>query len=377
MNSNLAILSMRELDTHVSRCVGYELEDLLCAAFPNTTVYAPRLTRAAHTGLKIRGRVTRPGSLGGFFDNVLASEPVDDHDALLVVIGDVRDLDVLGAMKSWRTKSRCAICRLDEFWVETMPGLRRYFPVLEQFDLVFCSEYYTAQKLSETLEGPEVIYLPPGVDALAFAPSLEPSMRPIDITNLGAIGDATHQGLLEYATDTSGFYFFETLTGPFNARSPSEHRLRYAEILKRSKYFLCYFAKMRTPELPRQLELGPRYIEGIAAGCVLLGSWESTPAFETYFGWHDAVIDLPFESADPSEILRQLDDQPDRLREISEENVRRSLGGYDHAHRWSTIVDKLGLPADFHMRERHAQLERMLETFGYARGIPSSGAAAG
>lgn len=377
MNPNLAILSMRELDTHVSRCVGYELEDLLCAAFPGTTVYAPRLTRSAHIGLKIKGRVSRPGSLGGIFDNALASEPVDDHDALLVVIGDVRDLDVLGAMRSWRRKSRHAICRLDEFWVETMPGLRRYFPVLEQFDLVFCSEYYTAEKLSEILNGPEVMYLPPGVDALGFAPSLEPSMRPIDITNLGAIAEATHEGLLGYARDTGGFYFFETLTGPFNARSPSEHRLRYAEILKRSKYFMCYFAKMRSPELPRQVELGPRYIEGIAAGCVLLGSWKSTPAFDRYFGWDDAVIDMPFECANPADILRSLDDQADRLRAISRENVRRSLDGYDHAHRWRTLVDKLGLPADYYMSERHAQLERKLEEFGYDTRIASPGAATG
>ena len=74
--------------------------------------------------------------------------------------------------------------------------------MLEQFDLIFCSEYYTAEKLREELKGPEVMYLPPGVDALGFAPVVEPSVRPIDVTNLGAIASATHEGLLEYAKET-------------------------------------------------------------------------------------------------------------------------------------------------------------------------------
>jgi hypothetical protein len=302
---------------------------------------------------------------------------VDDHEVLLAVVGGVHDLHVLGALKDWRRKSRYAICRLDEFWVETMPGLRRFFRVLEQFDLIFCSEYYTAEKLSEELKGPDVIYLPPGVDALEFAPVMEPSIRPIDITNFGALPDATHKGLIEYGKRAEGFYFFESLKGRFEARSPSEHRLRYAQILKRSKYFLCYFALMRTEGPPNQLEFGPRYIEGLAAGCVLLGSWASTPAFDRYLGWEDAVIEMPFECANPSEILRALDSQPDRLREISIRNVRRSLEGYDHAHRWKTIVDRLRLPEDYYMSQREEKLARKLEEFGYPTRHASPGAAAG
>ncbi len=365
MSPNLAILSLRGLDTHVSRCVGYELEDLLCAAFPGTKIYAPRPNRTIHIGLKIKARVAQPGSFGGVFDNALAIEQVDDHDVLLAVVGDVRDLDVLGAMKSWRRKSRHAICRLDEFWVETMPRLRRYFRVLEQFDLVFCSEYYTAEKLSEELKGPDVIYLPPGVDALGFAPALEPSVRPIDVTNLGSLPEATHEGLLEYAKETDGFYFFETLRGRLEVDSPSEHRFRYAEILKRSKYFLCYLARIRLDGPPKQLEFGPRYIEGLAAGCVLLGSRASTPAFDTYLGWEDAVIEMPFECGNPSEILRSLDGQADRLREISLRNVRQSLECHDHAHRWRTIVDRLGLSEDYHMSGRQEALARKSNEFGY------------
>jgi len=365
MNPNLAILSLRGLDTHVSRCIGYELEDLLCAALPGTRLYAPRLNRSIQVGLKIKSRVAGPGSFGGVFDEVLAVEPMDDHEVLLAVVAGVHDLHVLGAMKGWRRKTRYAICRLDEFWVETMPGLRRFFRVLEQFDLIFCSEYYTAEKLSEELKGPDVIYLPPGVDALGFAPVMEPSIRPIDVTNLGALADATHKGLIEYAKQIEGFYFYETLKGRFEARSPSDHRYRYAEILKRSKYFLCYLALMRREGPPRQLEFGPRYIEGLAAGCVILGSRESTPAFETYLGWEDAVIEMPFECANPSEILQLLDREADRLREISTRNVRRALEGYDHAHRWRTIVNRLGLSQDYHMTQRQEALVRKLNEFEY------------
>jgi len=237
--------------------------------------------------------------------------------------------------------------------------------VLEQFDLVFCSEYCTAEKLREELKSPDVMCLPPGVDTLGLAPVMEPSIRPIDVTNLGAIADATHEGLLEYAKQIEGFYFFDTLKGRFEALSPSEHRFRYANILKRTKYFLCHFAKMRLAEPPGQLELGPRYIEGLAAGCVLLGSWKSTPAFDTFLGWEDAVIEMPFECTNVPEILRLLDREADRLREISTRNVKRALESYDHAHRWRTIVNRLGLSQDYHMTQRQEALVRKPNEFEY------------
>ena len=365
MNPNLGIFSLRGLSTHVSRCLGYEFEDLLCSSLPRTKLYAPRLNPSIRTGLKIKARLAQTGSFGGVFDNVLAIEQVDEHEVLLAAIGGLQDLALLGAIKDWRRKSRYAICRLDELNVEELPRLRRFLPVLEQFDLVFCSEYYTAEKLREELKSPDVMYLPPGVDTLGFAPVMEPSIRPIDATNLGSIADATHKGLLEYAKQIEGFYFYDTLKGRFEARSPSEHRFRYANILKRSKYFLCHFAKMRSAEPPRQLEFGPRYSEGIAAGCVLLGSWKSTPAFETYLGWEDAVIEMPFECPNPSEILRLLDSQADRLREISIRNVRQALEGHDHVHLWSAVVDRLRLPEAYHLRQRQEQVARKLSEFGY------------
>ena len=80
-----------------------------------------------------------------------------------------------------------------ELWIEEIPRLRRVLRVLEEFDVVVCSQYYTAEKLREELKSPVVIYLPPGVDTLGFAPVREPSLRPIDITNVGAIAGATHQ----------------------------------------------------------------------------------------------------------------------------------------------------------------------------------------
>ncbi|NNE20292.1 MAG: hypothetical protein HKN10_17620 [Myxococcales bacterium] len=290
---------------------------------------------------------------------------MDEHEVLLAVIGGVHDLALLGALKDWRRKSRYAICRLDELSIEDLPQVRRLLRELEQFDLVYCSEYYTAEILREELKNPDVLYLPPGVDTLGFAPAIEPLIRPIDVTNLGSIADATHDGLLEYAKQSEGFYFFDTLKGRFEARSPSEHRYRYANILKRSKYFLCHFAKMRSKEPPLYLEFGPRYSEGIAAGCVLLGSWKSTPAFDKYLGWEDAVIEMPFECPNPSELLRSLDSQADRLREISIRNVRQALEGHDHVHLWSAVVDSLRLPEAYHMRQRQEEVARKLDEFGY------------
>ncbi|NNE19575.1 MAG: glycosyltransferase family 1 protein [Myxococcales bacterium] len=365
MDPNLAILSQRGLSAHVSRCCGYEFEDALRSTFPGTTLYAPRPHSSIRTGLKIKARFAHPGSFGGAFDNAFAIEQVDEHEVLLAVMGDVRDLALLGAMRDWRRKSRYAICWLHELWIEEIPRLRGMLRALEQFDLVICSLYYTAEKLREELKSPDVMYLPPGVDTLAFAPVLEPSLRPIDITNLGAIADATHKSLFEHVKQTDGFYFFDTEKGAREARSHSEHRFRYANILKRSKYFLCHFAKIKHQGPGGQLEFGLRYFEGLAAGCVVLGSRKSTPDFDMFLGWEDCVIEMPFDCPNASEIVRSLDQEANRLREISARNVRRSLEGNDHAHRWKTIVDRLGLPENYHMSRRHEEVVRKLNAFGY------------
>ncbi len=326
------------------------------------------LIPSIRAGLKAKARFAPTGCFRGVFDNVFAVEQVDEHEVLLAVMGQIRDLALLGAMKDWRRKSRYAICWLHELWVEEIPRLRGMLRVLEQFDLVICSLYHTAEKLREELKSPDVMYLPPGVDTLGFAPVMEPSLRPIDITNLGAIADPTHQSLLEYVKRIDGFYFFDTEKGHREARSPSEHRFRYSNILKRSKYFLCHFAKIKHQGPGGQLEFGLRYFEGLAAGCVVLGSRKSGPDFDTFLGWEDSVIEMPFECANASEILRSLDRQADRLREISARNVRRSLEGNDHAHRWRTIVDRLGLSEDYHMSRRQEEVVRKLNEFG----IPNS-----
>jgi hypothetical protein len=366
MKPNLAILSQRGLSSHLARCGGYEFEDVLCDSFPGTRLYAPRPNSSIQTGLKIKARLAPTGSFDGRLDRVLAVEEVDEHEVLLAVMGQVRDLTLLGAMKDWRRKSRYAICWIHELWIEDIPRLRGLLRVLEQFDLVICSLYYTAEKLREDLKSPEVMYLPWGVDTLEFAPVMEPSLRPIHVTNLGGVAEVTHQSILDYAKQIDGFYFYDTEKGGTReARSPSEHRFRYANILKRSKYFLCHLAKIKSDEPGAQLEFGLRYFEGLAAGCVILGSRKSTPAFEAFLGWEDSVVEMPFECSDVPEFLRSLDGQADRLREISSRNVRRSLEGNDHAHRWNAIADRLGLPEDYYMRQRHEKVLRKLHEFDY------------
>ena len=60
-----------------------------------------------------------------------------------------------------------------------MPQLRRILRVLEQFDVVI-SPLYCSEKLREGLDSPEMMYLPPVVDALAFAPEYHMSRRQDD-----------------------------------------------------------------------------------------------------------------------------------------------------------------------------------------------------
>ena len=365
MNPSLAILSLRGLTSHVSMCGAYEFEDVLCAAFPGSKLYAPRPSPSIQTGLKIKARLAPTGSFGGILDNVFAIEQVDEHEVLLAVVGGVRDLALLGAMKDWRRKSRYAICWLDELWVEEIPQLRGRLRVLEQFDVVVSTQYYTAEKLREELKSPEVMFLPPGVDALGFAPVMEPSLRPIDITNHRVDRRRHTQGHARVCEANRGILLLRQPERPLRGSFALGASVSLRQYSKEVEVFLVPLRQDEAEGPPGQLEFGSRYIEGLAAGCVLLGSRKSTPAFDTFLGWEDAVIEMPFECTNVPEILRSLDSQADRLREISTRNVRQSLEGHDHAHRWKTIVDRLGLSEDYHMSRRQEELARKLNEFGY------------
>src|SRR5262249_42909042 len=57
-----------------------------------------------------------------------------EYDLFLVHCNFLEDAWYAGAIRGWRDHCRTSICWVDELWTSTLPHLRYWLPVLDQFD---------------------------------------------------------------------------------------------------------------------------------------------------------------------------------------------------------------------------------------------------
>jgi hypothetical protein len=368
----LFTLRNRSGESHVSRCVGYEFEDVV-RAIDETSVVAPASDR--HGRLKVilrelaleldlnRLPIGKSIKNNRFYKRLGTGSPSQLHigecDLLICDVLFARNLLAIRSIHSWRANSRYAACWVEEMWRQDVESLGPEIDVLQQFDHVFCSCAGTVERLAERIGRP-VTYLPPAVDAITFCPWPSPRPRSIDVCGVGRRSAITHEALLRYARDKKAFYYYDTIEEPLRVSNVAEHRLLYSNILKTSRYFIANRAKFNRPEETNgQQEIGYRFFEGMAAGTVLLGDHPDTKVFQDQLGWPDSVIQIPFDCPHVADVLEQLDQDPARLENIRRRNVANVLRRHDWLHRWSVILDTFGLPSTEGMQARRRQLDEL------------------
>jgi hypothetical protein len=110
-----------------------------------------------------------------------------------------------------------------------------------------------------------------------------------------------------------------------------------------------------------QIETSNRYFEGAAAGAIMVGERPNNEVFESLFDWPEAVTRLPFDSTDIDLVLRDLDDDPERLDRIRRTGVAQALMRYDWVYRWETILKIAGLEPMQGVLERKDRLRKLAE----------------
>jgi len=90
--------------------------------------------------------------------------------------------------------------------------------------------------------------------------------------------------------------------------------------------------------------------------------------FSRQFDWPDAVIRLPFDSADVAAILQAIDADPRRIERIRRDNVHQAALRHDWVHRLHTIFDTLGLRPTEAMLAREERLRSIATRALEARG---------
>lgn len=345
-SAKICLTSTRHLYRHAYYCGLYEVEDVLIDT-GNVDLVCPERGVGFETQSRLLDQLhwhDKSGKSAFTSPGVKSVRLKRDYDVFIAVANN--DLLHVNAVKGWKDRCRTSICWLHEVWASSIHKYgRRWLETLREFDYVFVSLFGSVEPLSKALGRP-CYWLPSGTDLMRFGPQTKPVSRVIDVMSIGRRQEGMHRALVGMASRNELFYMFDT----FNAAAAQvydyrQHRDHFARMAKRSRYFMVAPAKMDDPynETGGQIEFGDRYHEGAAAGTVMLGQSPDVAHFRSLFGWQDSVIEVAPDGSDICDTIRNLDAEPERIRQISHRNIVESLLQHDWMHRWNDIFRIVGI----------------------------------
>ena len=341
------------------RCSDYEFEDIICE-IDSAAILAPKLDPySARSKFAMRLSYHFPVMLN---PGIKLTEK-NHYDLFFAVCGGLAspyDLIMLNAATNARDLCRKSVCLLDEVWIKQLHKHRYFLRVLEKFDVVMLYFSQTVQQLSELI-GKRCIFLPPGIDTTLFCPYPNPPKRVVDVYSIGRRSKTTHQKLLDMVRESGLLYLYDSVEGD-QAIDTKEHRALFANIAKRSRYFIVNPGLIDKPEKRgNQFEFGPRYLEGAASGAIMIGERPANEEFERLFDWPEAVTQIPFNSTNIDLVIRRLDRDPERQDAIRRNNVAQALMRHDWVYRWENVLEAAGLEPLEGVFERKKRLGKLAE----------------
>jgi Glycosyl transferases group 1 len=356
-DARVLLFSMRNLTRHVSRCGGYEFEDVIFDC-DDVDMLAP-------VGYRPRGRnpiTRRIGAMllqrGRPFEREI--RVAKEYELFFAFCMNPHDLRCLNHIKGLHDRCRRSVCVIGEIWPSRMAEYSGALKALRNFDQIFSTLYSSVDLIAESTGRP-CHFLALGTDALRFCPFPDNPARSIDVYNMGRRAEDEHRALLACAERGKMFYVYDTVAD-FDVRNTREHRVLLANLVKRSRYFITRPAKFKSlAETNGIQEMGARLFEGAAGGAVMMGNPPRCTAYNICFDWPDAVIPTGSDDKQILASIAELDAQPQRLLQIRQNNIIHSLRRHDWAYRWRQTLDCVGLPATTRLVEREKCLNQVAE----------------
>jgi hypothetical protein len=366
--SRVLVFSQRNLTSiQPFVCPHVEFEDVI-AQIDDVDILAPRFnpnTRrqriakqiAYHSHLKLNPGI-EPASIEG------------KYDLFLAICSNPTDLLRVHAAGHWRSKCRKAVCLIDEMWAKQIGHYKNYIRMLTEFDLVVLYYSMSIEPLNQRI-GNKGLFIPPGVDTLRFCPWPDPPERSIDVYSMGRRSAVSHHALLNMAKEEDIFYVHDS-TSADRVLDPAEHRVLFANFLKRSRYFIVNPGLIDQPTIRgNQIEVGNRYFEGAAGGAIMIGVRPDNDVFEKLFNWPEPMINLAWDSSTIADVIRECDKDPEYQETIRRRNVEQALLQHDWMYRWETVLNAVGMELLPKAQARKQQLQA-LAAMARNGGSPSS-----
>jgi hypothetical protein len=356
------LFSMRNLTRHVSRCGGYEFEEVICDC-DEVDLIAPVAYRPSGKNRIARRVEAFLWERGWAFNREI--RVAKEYDLFFAFCLNPHDLRYLKHIKGLHGQCRRSVCVIGELWPSRIAEYSAELEALRNFDQIF-SNLHSSVDLIAKATGRPCHFLPLGIDALRFCPVPDNPARTIDVYSIGRRAQDEHRALLASAERGKMLYVYDTVAD-FDVVDTREHRVLLANLIKRSRYFIAHPAKFDSVgETGGVHEMGSRFFEGAAGGAVMIGGAPLSAAYNTCFDWPDAVIPTGDDGRRISELVGELEAQPQRVVQIRRNNIVHSLRRHDWAYRWRKILDGIGLRATRRLLEREKRLNHIAQALGCA-----------
>jgi hypothetical protein len=267
-----------------------------------------------------------------------------EYDLFVAVCQNYWDLLYINALDGWKDHCKTSVCWIDEMWASELPRYKYWLHALNRFDHIFVGCRGTCAPLSKVLNR-TCHWLPSGVDTLRFSPYPNPAERVIDVYSIGRRWEGIHEVFLQAAGRGEIFYVHDTFpVADINVYDHRQHRELFANLAKRSRYFMVAPGKMNASgQTQGQVEIGYRYYEGAAAGAVMIGQPPDSEAFREMFSWPNAVIPIQPDGSDVMAVLASLGSEPAQVSAMSRRNAAEALLRHDWVYRWKEIFRVAGI----------------------------------
>ena len=178
-NPRVLIFSQRNIfkKRALFRCPHYEFEDTICKIdaaeilAPEADEFNPRYRIARRAAFHV------PVALNSGIPPI---ELKTRYDLFLAICGAPGDLLMVNSVSNWRDVCKSSVCLIDEIWLTQMHSYRYFLRLLQKFDVVLLYYSQSVKPLSDRI-GRKVVFMPPGVDAIAFCPYPERPQRVVDV----------------------------------------------------------------------------------------------------------------------------------------------------------------------------------------------------
>lgn len=355
----VCIFSQRVIRPDVSRCSGFEFEDVVSELEDCTLVTAKWRKSQGLDSYRHRARrwMSKRSDIFQHMPSGVEKQPLsEDFDIFGCFVQKPVELLTLDSIPNWRERSKFAVCVLEEVWDTNLKDFAPLVRSLSKFDLVTSAFASVCEEMSRIIGRP-VIHLPGAVDIKRFSPKATQE-RVIDVYYLGRKRSELHKKIMRMFGERDGFYLYDSATAMPIAADHVAHRELLASLVQQSKLFVVDYAKFgHADQASGQISWGPRYVEGMAGGAVQIGYAPDTDDFSKNFDWPEAVYRLPDDPVEATDAVAKLLDNPERLNHMRAANLAKVALKHDWMHRWELILDHFALPHTHEMARRRQDLQ--------------------